>query len=160
MKIGVLSDTHSKRLPSQMIEDFKGVDLILHVGDFCEKDVYDALSKIKKIEAVCGNMDSPEICGFLPQEKILDLEGFKIGLWHGNGPPHTVLNKAAKVFKNKKVHAVVFGHTHQPYNRKIDNILFFNPGSPNDKIFAPYCSYGILTVTPQGVDGEIIKVKE
>ena len=35
MKIGVVSDTHSHKIPDQLMKDFKGVDLIIHAGDFC-----------------------------------------------------------------------------------------------------------------------------
>jgi len=158
MKIGVLSDTHSKRLPVQLIAVLEQVDLIIHVGDFCDVDDYEALTKYNKLEAVCGNMDCSELCTMLPQKKILDLEGFKIGLFHGRGAPHTVLNKAAEVFRQEKPDVVIFGHSHQPINKEIDGVLFFNPGSPNDKIFAPYCSYGIIELTPQGINAEIIKI--
>ena len=38
MKIGIVSDTHSMAIPQQLLDDFKGVDLIIHTGDFCSSD--------------------------------------------------------------------------------------------------------------------------
>ena len=32
MKIGVISDTHSKKIPDQVLSDFKEVDLIVQIG--------------------------------------------------------------------------------------------------------------------------------
>ena len=54
---------------------------------------------------------------------------------------------------------VIFGHSHQPFNETIDHVLYFNPGSPNDIISAPYCSYGILEVTDKKIVAKLIKVK-
>ena len=52
---------------------------------------------------------------------------------------------------------IVFGHSHSPVNELRDGILFFNPGSPTDKIFAKYNSYGILTINKE-IKGEIIRL--
>jgi hypothetical protein len=38
--------------------------------------------------------------------------------------------------------------------------LYFTPGSPNDRLFAPYRSYGMLDVVKKKVTGKIIKVEE
>ena len=43
-KIIVMSDTHLERsLPEKLVELAKGADLILHAGDFVDKEVYDSL---------------------------------------------------------------------------------------------------------------------
>jgi predicted phosphodiesterase len=42
-------------------------------------------------------------------------------------------------------------------NEKIGKILFFNPGSATDKVFAPYNSYGIIEVNDK-IDAKIIKI--
>ena len=52
---------------------------------------------------------------------------------------------------------LVFGHSHQPMNEIKDGILHFNPGSPTDKIFAPFNSYGILEINDK-INGKIIKI--
>jgi hypothetical protein len=62
-------------------------------------------------------------------------------------------------FANKKVDVVVFGHSHHPMNEKIDDVLYFNPGSATDTVFAPYRSYGILEMT-NTITGRIIKLDE
>ncbi len=159
MKIGVVSDTHSHHLPQQMLDDFKDVDLILHAGDICSLKVLDVFQKIKEVKAVFGNMDESEIRSALPRRQIIKIEGFMIGLFHGQGPPRRLIERIKEEFKNEKVDAIVFGHSHNPLNKMIDQVLYFNPGSPNDTIFAPYRSYGILE-TNDKLTGKIIKLKK
>jgi uncharacterized protein len=158
MRIGVLSDTHSKPLPRQLIKDFQGVDFIIHAGDFCDVEDYEGIKKIKDIKAVYGNMDSLKLRKQLPRKQIFSCEKILVGVFHGEGPAATVLEKVRSEFEKDKVDAVIFGHSHQPMNEKINGVLYFNPGSPNDDIFAPYCSYGILDVAANQIQGTIIKV--
>ena len=58
----------------------------------------------------------------------------------------------------KKVRVIVFGHTHAPCNEEVGGVLLFNPGSPTDMRFAPYCSFGILTVQEGEARGEIVRL--
>ena len=158
MKIGVVSDTHSQELPSQMMEDFKKVDFIIHAGDLCSLDILEQLQKIKEVKAVWGNMDGGEIRQVLPRQQLIKCDKFTIGVFHGEGTPQGLLDKVKSEFKSSKVDMVIFGHSHQPMNEKIDGVLYFNPGSPNDLVFAPYRSYGILEITDK-ISGKIVKVK-
>ncbi|HOW36009.1 MAG TPA: metallophosphoesterase family protein [Candidatus Omnitrophota bacterium] len=158
MKIGVVSDTHAKSLPAQMLEDFKGVDLILHAGDICSAQDFEQLKSVAEVKAVYGNMDGADMRQILPRSQVIQCGKFSIGLFHGEGAPATLMERVKAEFKDKKVDAIVFGHSHHPMNEVIDGILFFNPGSPNDKSFAPFCSYGILELDDT-IKGKIIKVK-
>lgn len=161
MKIGVVSDTHGRALPAQMLDDFKNVQLIVHAGDMCRLETYEQLAKIAEVKAVSGNMDGPQITKHFPVKEILSCGRFQIGLIHGEGPPQGLIGRIQEQFKNQKLDAVIFGHSHEPCNIVMDGTLFFNPGSPNDNVFAPYCSYGILEVSQKtGIKGKIVKVKE
>ena len=161
MKIGVISDTHipraALRLPQEIYDGFKGVDLILHAGDLVEMSIFDELNKLAKTEAVFGNMDTPPVQRMLPSKKIINVGKFKIGLIHGSGSPFNLMNSVKREF-SQKVDVIVFGHSHSPVNEVKNSILFFNPGSPTDKVFARYNSYGILTINKE-IKGEIIKIK-
>ena len=159
MKIGVVSDTHSRELPKSMMEDLAKTDLIIHAGDFCSFKDYQAFSKLKEIKAVYGNMDEPQLRRVLPRRQIFQCESVKIGLFHGEGPPQKLLEVMQKEFQGEKVDVIIFGHSHQALNQKINGALYFNPGSPNDTIFAPYCSYGILEINKNKIDAKIIKLK-
>lgn len=159
MKIGVISDTHAQSLPSPLLTALSQVDLIVHAGDIVDWDEFVALSRLKEIKGVSGNMDGAEICHHLPRRQVFTCCGLKIGLFHGEGPPETLLEKVQEQFKNETVDVVIFGHSHQPFNKMIGGVLYFNPGSPTDEVFAPYRSYGILEISETGIKGKIIKLE-
>jgi len=158
MKIGVVSDTHSKDVPKEMLKDFKGVDFIIHVGDFCSLDDLKVLTKIKEVKGVYGNMDDEGVCKKFPRRQIIKVDEINIGLYHGHGPAKRILESVQIEFEKDIVDVIIFGHSHQPMNEVIDNVLYFNPGSPNDTIVAPFCSYGILEINGDQIKGRIIKV--
>ncbi len=161
MKIMVLSDTHIPRvahdLPAEIYNEIPNVDMILHAGDFVDREVYDKLSTLKKTCAVYGNMDAPDLRRLLKEKEIVQVGKFKIGLIHGYGAPRDLMNTIRNEFSG--VHAIVFGHSHVPVNTVKDGILFFNPGSPTDVIFATSNSYGILDISDQKIEGRIVTLK-
>ncbi len=160
MKIGVVADTHSREIPGQLIDDFREVDFIVHAGDFCSLKDFKIFSSLGHLKAVYGNMDDPALRRLLPRREIFEISGQLIGLVHGDGAAQTVIDYVTAQFKNEHVSTIIFGHSHQPCNKRIKDILYFNPGSPNDLIIAPYCSYGILEIKENQVTGKIIKVKK
>jgi uncharacterized protein len=164
MKIGVLSDTHipiaAKNLPESIYNRLKDCDLIIHAGDVVEVSFLEFLQGIAPTKAVHGNMDSPELQDMLPEKLIVEAEGKRIGVAHGKGPSTKVVQVVGDIF-DKKVDIVIFGHSHTPLNEKKGNVLFFNPGSPTDKIFAPYRSFGIIEITKSGdINAEIVRVDD
>ena len=54
------------------------------------------------------------------------------------------------------LHAVVFGHSHEPYNNVQRGVLLFNPGSPTERRRQPRPSYGFLTIENGLVRGQIV----
>lgn len=163
MRIGVISDTHipanCSQMPRELINVLKGCDLILHAGDLTKMDVLDCLKKISSVEAVWGNMDSAEVRSALPDKKTLELAGKKICLMHGYGGPDDLVEILKKEFLAQKPDIIVFGHSHMPFNKYIDGVLFFNPGSATDTIIASYRSYGIIEITNGRINSEIYKLK-
>jgi len=156
--IGVVSDTHSRKIPQSAVTALRGVDLIVHAGDFCSVADYELFSGIAKTVAVFGNMDEPALRKKLTARVIFDCEGVRIGLCHGEGPAPRVCEFVQSAFMGTDVAVVIYGHSHQALNKKIGEVLYFNPGSLTDTVYAPFCSYGILTVDGKNVTGEIIKV--
>ena len=158
MRIGVTADTHSLDVPKKLLEDFKDVDLIIHAGDFCSEQDLAIFQKLSTVKAVAGNMDDARLQKLLPQRQIFKCEGFNIGLCHSYGAPKDALKNAQKEFKTNKVDIVIFGHSHNPVKEVINNVLYFNPGSPNDTICAPYCSYGVIELKDGKIVAQIKKV--
>jgi len=161
MRILVLSDTHIPRvahdLPAEIYEEIANVDMIIHAGDFVEKEILEKLKTLKETKAVYGNMDCAALHHVLNAKEVLDLGKCKIGLIHGYGAPADILDTVKGEF-GSSVDAIIFGHTHSAFNAVKDGILFFNPGSPTDTIFATSNSYGILEVTDKTIEGKIIKL--
>lgn len=162
IKIGVVSDTHipvrSKKIPQKILEAFKKVDMVIHVGDLVDLSVLDELRAVcKDVKAVWGNMDPEDARKKLPEKIILNIGKFKFGVTHGFGSPAKLTEVLGPVFKDEEVDAIIFGHSHTATNETRDGVLFFNPGSPTDKLFAPYNSYGIIEVNDK-IDAKIIKI--
>lgn len=162
MKIGVISDTHipdrAKEIPKKALEEFKKVDMIIHVGDMVDLSVLKKLKTVcANVRAVAGNMDPSEIKDMLPERDVFKVAGRTIAVVHGWGSPGKLLDAVTDAFKNQKPDIVIFGHSHSPFNEIRNGILFFNPGSPTDDYFAPYHSIGILEINDT-ISGTIVKV--
>lgn len=162
IKIGIISDTHihdsSQVLPEKVLQDFKTADLVIHSGDLVDLSVLEQLRSVcKNVVAVWGNMDPAEIKNELPEKKIIEAGKHKIGVIHGFGHPSKLKKFVKERFKDDSVDIIIFGHSHVPCNEKIGKIIYFNPGSLTDKIFAPYNSYGIIEIN-DGIKAKIVKI--
>jgi len=161
-RIGVLADTHipdrAKEIPQIVMDAFKGIDMIIHAGDLAELKVISELEKVcKKVIAVCGNMDYDEVREKLEEKKIIQVGKFKIGVMHGYGHPNKLVEILAKAFKDDHVDVIIFGHSHAPMNEYSNGVLFFNPGSPTDRVFSVYNSYGIIEVNDK-IEAKIVRI--
>jgi uncharacterized protein len=135
VSVGIVADTHLEGdwdpVPFRRLlaGPFAHVSRILHAGDILDYDglVHSALPGLP-IDAVAGNCD-PNDDLRLPAQRIVEVEGFRIGLIHGWGAVSEVPRKAAGAFAGQPVDAVVFGHTHRPHLETLGGITYFNPGS-------------------------------
>jgi putative phosphoesterase len=161
MTIGVLADTHmparARDLPYPVAAAMKHVDLILHAGDLTTLDALEHIRRLgPPVLAVRGNLDTPDVAMTLPLQRIVEIGVWKIGMVHGNGGVGgTTPERARRSFTD--VHCVIFGHSHTPMSERVNGVLLFNPGSPTDKRREPTFSYGLLRVTDDGIDGEIVR---
>lgn len=155
MKIVVLSDTHlpkkNKGLPARLIEELRGADLIIHAGDWQTLDVYKELQTYARVEGVYGNVDNEEIAGLLPDKKVVEVCGFRIGITHGHGKGQTTEKRAIAAFEDEKVDCIIFGHSHIPAMRYEGDLLLFNPGSPTDKRRQKLFSFGVISISDKMV---------
>ncbi|MHC1635930.1 MAG: metallophosphoesterase family protein [Candidatus Methanospirareceae archaeon] len=161
-RIVVLSDTHLRRededLPEVVRRSLEKADLIIHCGDFEELFALERLRTYGKVIAVCGNMDSMEIKNKLPRKEVIEVEGFKIGITHGYGAPTGIEDRVKREFGDEKLDVILYGHSHVAKKEFREGILFFNPGSPTDKKFAPFNSYGELLLGGGEIKAEIIRI--
>jgi uncharacterized protein len=130
VRIGILSDTHltlvSEDLRRVMKTLFRDVDMLLHAGDITSIGVYEYLSNWNLI-AVRGNMDDYDVGTFLPDKRVEEIEGKRIGIMHGRGSPYGLEDLVLGEFRD--VDLVVFGHSHVPLSVTREGTLLFNPGS-------------------------------
>lgn len=156
MKIGVVSDTHLRQADDYLrrisAEFFSEAEMVLHAGDLVDVSVLQAFAG-KEVRAVRGNMDRDES---LPEKLIIEACGVRIGLIHGWGMPFGIEAKLRKQFDD--IDCLVYGHTHSAANHVRDGILFFNPGSPTDRVFASRSTVGILEVGGGSVTGRIMEI--
>ena len=156
-RIIALSDTHMERgLPERLVELAEGADFILHAGDFVSKEVYDSLADLGRVEAVCGNSDSPELKMLLPERKVIDVDGVKIGLVHrashSSGPGTELLAR------EMEVDVLVYGHLHRPIVER-GNKLLICPGSPTVPRMSPP-TVAEIEIKDGKVIGRIVPVGE
>ncbi len=161
--IGVLSDTHiperSASIPMEILYGFERADCIIHAGDITDGGVIEQLERIAPVYAVCGNMDGGRLRKMLPEKRIVEIGGRRIGVIHGGGSPVNIKKRIYKVFEYDKVDCIVFGHTHCPEKSFFKQKLFFNPGSATDRRFAPQCSFGFLFIDDdRDIESEIIMI--
>jgi len=157
MKIIVFSDSHGNLRSARKVLDFVGeVDIIFHLGD----NVRDAV-KIQQmvscpVKYVKGNTDFVEA----PIEIREEICGKVFYLTHGH--LHGIKSNLDRLFyaaQEKKADVVLFGHSHVPYSKEINEILFLNPGSIGDKRGQPNETYAIIEIDSSGkVQWEIVKV--
>ncbi len=154
MRIGVVSDSH-KDIDALIyaVKEMGHIELLLHAGDmYSDADKLAASLKDIKLLAVTGN------CDFVhePEEQVITIGGIKILLTHG----HRLgvkwgLQRLAYTAEEKGVKAVIFGHTHIPYNHYWHDILLFNPGSVSQPRGNSLSSYGIIQVEGGNIDASI-----
>jgi uncharacterized protein len=156
-RIIALSDTHLENdLPEKIVDLVKDADLILHAGDFVELEVYDSLADIGRIEAVCGNADGPELRRILPERRIIDVEGTRIGLVHQAA--HVLGPGVELLAREMDVDILIFGHLHRPYVQKGEKLLIC-PGSPTVPRMSPP-SVAEIEVQDGKIRGKIVPIGE
>lgn len=143
-RIGVVSDTHVPdygELPQSLFEKLEKMDVIIHLGDFCDLQTYMKFQKVSPVIAVYGNCDHPDLRAQLPEKKKLEIGGYTLGLIHGWGPRKNLEKRVVQVFSD--VDVILFGHSHVPMWEKMGDVYVFNPGSVSMNVEGPG-TYGIL----------------
>jgi len=156
----VISDTHvperAQRIPEKFTSLLKKEDFVFHAGDFTSVQTLKIIENFCTVFAVHGNMDDPELKSILPERRTEIVSGKKIGLIHGFGAPFSLPERVYRKF-DEKPDVIVFGHSHDPYHRKIEGTLLFNPGSLAGSVFSQKGSYGILNIEDE-VWGEVVYI--
>jgi hypothetical protein len=116
----------------------------------------DELEQIAPVMAVQGNMDRANGID-LSRAKIVEVEGLKIGIIHGEVYPRADSDQLLYLAKELNVDILVSGHSHQPKIEQKEGILLLNPGSPIVPRLADR-TVMLLEIKNKAVDVEIVKI--
>jgi uncharacterized protein len=151
MILGVISDTHGL-LRREAMEALRGSDRILHAGDVGDPEILDVLAKIAPVTAIRGNVDIESWARALPETEIVELGGVSIYMLHDLGRLDLKPEAAG-------MHAVVYGHSHQPKIEMKKGVLYFNPGSAGPRRFQLPVSVGRLRIEKGKIEAELVDLK-
>ena len=165
MRVGLLSDTHiplaEKELPPELMEAFRGVDLILHAGDIYTLSVLDELERIAPVLASRGDDDYGDTLTDkrVQWAHVLKLEGKTLRLIHERPSSPAWWQNTDSSGQDNKPDIIVFGHEHRTVVEHVDGTLLVNPGSPT---FLHYLrglgTVGILDIDSGEVDVHILRL--
>ncbi|MBQ3100755.1 MAG: metallophosphoesterase [Clostridia bacterium] len=157
MKILVFSDSHGYAAPIQKaITLHPDATVILHAGDGArEFDYITAENPSVSCVGVPGNCDF--FTGKNPSSVTLDLDGIRVFLTHGHrfsvkSGYDALISHACE----NDIDIAVFGHTHIPLDRYIDEddgkkpLRLFNPGSIGHPM-GTKATYGIIEIRKNGI---------
>ena len=125
MKIGVLSDTHSKVNKAQKALDFlidEGAEFIIHAGDIVEVETLELLANCgKRYIAVYGNNDAHLVqyhneYNLVQEPYYFKLADTKFKLMH------------LPFYMSNDAEVIIFGHTHEFEVAFKGGSLYLNPG--------------------------------
>lgn len=144
----------SRRLPAECVRRLEAADLILHAGDFVTAGVLEDLSRFAAVEAVAGNMDEPALLSALPERRVVEVDGARIGMVHVPGPAVRRGERLSAAFPNCE--AVVYGHTHLPDVSQVGTVWILNPGSPTERRGSRVHSMLVLEVEAAEIRPELV----
>jgi len=160
-RVAVISDTHlprgTRRLPARCVELCTGTDLLLHCGDVCELGVWEMLARLgPPVAGVHGNMDDPELKELLPAQRIVEVEGSRIGMVHIPGPAAGRARRLRALFPD--CDAIAYGHTHAPEATQDEGVWILNPGSPTERRTSPAHAMLVLEVDGGAVRPTLVRL--
>lgn len=132
MLIGIIADTHDNQpMTKRAIELFnsRDVEYMIHAGDFTSPFTIKLFRELRcKYIGIFGNNDGDKLLlqeraegNIKNQPLILTLNNKKIVVVH----EHHIVNALAD---SGHFDVVIYGHTHEPVVKRVNNTLLINPG--------------------------------
>ncbi|MCQ0025512.1 metallophosphoesterase [Streptomyces somaliensis DSM 40738] len=145
MELLLMSDTHvpsrAAALPRELLDLVPAVDVVVHAGDWVDAATLDLLeSRARRLVAVYGNNDGPDLRARLPEVAYAELGGLRLAVVHETGAARGRERRCAERFPATDL--LVFGHSHIPWDSTAgDRLRLLNPGSPTDRRRQPHRTY-------------------
>ena len=93
----------------------------------------------------------------LPNAKVIEAEGIKIGIAHGEVYPRADTQQLLYLAKQLDADILVTGHSHQPKIEQIDGVLLLNREVPIVPRLADR-TVMLLEINNKDVDVEVVKI--
>lgn len=160
MRLLAISDTHvprrAKDLPRAVWAEVDAADAVVHAGDWCDAATLDALAaRARRLIAVYGNNDGPELRARLPEVARAELEGVRLAVVHETGDAKGREARCARAYPGTDL--LIFGHSHIPWDTTAPGGLrLLNPGSPTDRRRQPHHTYLTLSIADGAVHDVVL----
>ena len=160
-KILLLSDTHCY-IDDHILNHAKKVDEVWHAGDIGNLKVTNALTAIKPLRAVYGNIDDHNIRKEFPLNARFMCEGVDVWITHIGGYPGRYSPAVREDIRAHPPKLFICGHSHilkvMP-DRKLD-LLHMNPGAIGKHGFHKVRTMLRFTIDGEKIDNlEVIEVE-
>jgi len=167
MLVLVAGDFHIPHRCNAMHPKFKKllvpgkIQHILCTGNLCSKETYDYLKTLASdVHVVRGDFDEITPSTNWPEQKIVGVGQFRIGLCHGHQVvPWGDLESLALVCRQLDVDILITGHTHKFEAYEHEGRFFINPGSVtgawNPLESEPFHTVLLLPLSPQRDDAVV-----
>jgi hypothetical protein len=129
-KILLLSDTHS-HIDDAILKHVLWADEVWHAGDIGSLDVTDAISKLKPLKGVNGNIDDHIIQKEFPENNRFFCEEVDVLITHIGGYPPKYNSRTRDIIKQNPPKLFICGHSHilkVMMDKKL-GVLHMNPGA-------------------------------
>ncbi|VXB87575.1 metallophosphoesterase family protein [Maribacter litoralis] len=152
-KILLLSDTHSY-IDNAILKHVGWADEVWHAGDIGSLKVTDAISKLKPLKGVYGNIDDHIIQKEFPENNRFFCEGVDVLITHIGGYPPKYNIRTRDIIKENPPKLFICGHSHilkVMMDKKL-GVLHMNPGACGKHGF-----HQVRTMLRFIIDGDNIK---
>lgn len=162
-QILVIADTHVsafRELPGGIQQAVQGTEWLVHCGDFTSMDVLEEIRHLAPhFIGVFGNADPASIRHQLSHQAVFEVEGRRIVVIHPHWGGHPDGMEKELALRFPDADAILFGHTHEPCNVRINDTLLLNPGQGYASFMVP-ASMAILTVSQNELRAELLTLTD
>jgi putative phosphoesterase len=132
MIVGIISDTHDHldnlRKALSLFQS-RGVEHIIHAGDFCSPFTWRVLKDFKGgFTGIFGNNDGERVLLKKLYQDRIHTQPYKFTLFDRKIVVMHEPDVVEDLAKSQSFHMVVYGHTHEPVIKTVENTLIINPG--------------------------------